>query len=330
VTLIRRAPEAFDGTLQALYEEAAAGILLESRIVEAFHQKLVSYLESADPLFLVRAVRGQQRGATTRNRHGWRLRATDNSPAWWIHAKLFMERSAVLDDFDRLIEAVPCHMFRIRLRDSINAAGWHVAHIFDAKDRNTAFDEWDRREVVKRMVRNIHPCNYFFFPHAEWRRYGGDPVVISFFYEKFAVRYSSVWAEFLVLADAKPVGRRDKAEGYRIRFEAAESPRSETAPKLLSAPNRRTDAGDRRDVVAHYRSARLTFKADVIEPLETDMRFRIDTPAASYVMTKREFYETFPRIPLSRSYREARVYSFPTPPERASRFRIAIEEESNS
>jgi len=328
--LIRRAPEAFEGTLQTLYEESAAAVLLESRIVEDFHWKLVSYLDSADPLFLVRAVRGQERGVTTRNRHGWRLRATDNSPAWWIHAKLFMERSAVLDDFDRLIEAVPCHMFRIRLRDSINAAGWHVAHIFDAKDRNTAFDEWDRGELVKRMVRNIHPCNYFFFPNGEWRRYGGDPVVISFFYEKFAARYSSVWAEFLALADAKPVARRDKAAGYQIHFNAAESPKRETAPTVSSASKRRTDASDRRDVVAQYRSARLTFKADVIEPLEADMTFRIDTPAASYVMTKREFYEAFPRIPLSRSYREARVYSFPTPPERASRFRIAIEEESNS
>jgi hypothetical protein len=67
----------------------------------------------------------------------------------------------------------------------------------------------------------------------------------------------------------------------------------------------------------------LTFKADVIEPLEMDTAFQIDTPDGSYVMTKRQFYEVFPRIPMSRSYRESRVYSFPSPPDRAVRFRIS-------
>ena len=188
MTRIPTAPAHFDGSLSELYEDWASKVLLPVSSVLAFHEELVTYLKSADPLFLTRMIRGQERGAIVRNREGHRLRATDNSPAWWIHSKLFQGLSTHDDGFSAFIESIPCHMFEIRLPESISSAGWHVAHIFDAKDRNTAYEQWNRTELVRRMVRNIHPCNYFYIPKIDWQRYGGDPVVVAFFYEKFAER----------------------------------------------------------------------------------------------------------------------------------------------
>ena len=215
MTRIPAAPEHFDGSLSELYEDWASKVLLPVSSVQAFHEELVTYLKSADPLFLTRMVRGQERGAIVRNREGHRLRATDNSPAWWIHSKLFQGLSTHANGFSAFIESIPCHMFESRLPESISSAGWHVAHIFDAKDRNTAYEQWDRAELVRRMVRNIHPCNYFYIPKVDWQRYGGDPVVVAFFYEKFAERYHTVWDGFMGLVDGSPRIPPANASEYR-------------------------------------------------------------------------------------------------------------------
>ena len=127
-------------------------------------------------------VSGLERGQTLRTEYGVQLRATDNSPAWWIHYQLFTGQFRQFTPFSSFLEAVPCHMFQVRLQENINQAGWHVAHIFDAKDRNVTFNRWDRNELVRRTARNIHPCNYFYIPKTDWQRHGGDPAVIAFFY----------------------------------------------------------------------------------------------------------------------------------------------------
>jgi hypothetical protein len=49
------------------------------------------------------------------------------------------------------------------------------------------------------------------------------------------------------------------------------------------------------------------------------------TDQGTFAMTKREFYETFPRVLESRSYRHDRIYHYPKPPQRALRFKIDFE-----
>ena len=95
-------------------------------------------------------------------------------------------------------------MFQMPKGENINLAGWHVAHIFDVKNGDVSFAAWDRTELVRRTVRNIHPCNYFFIPKQDWQRHGGDPSVISFFYDRLASRYSAIWPEFLRLVAGTP------------------------------------------------------------------------------------------------------------------------------
>lgn len=51
-----------------------------------------------------------------------------------------------------------------------------------------------------------------------------------------------------------------------------------------------------------YSRTRLCFRADEIEPLDWDDRFRIVTPDGTFEMTKRDFYRDFPNVVASASY----------------------------
>ena len=62
-----------------------------------------------------------------------------------------------------------------------------------------------------------------------------------------------------------------------------------------------------------YSFSRLCFKAGEIEPLEMDDTFCIIIKVGTFVMTKREFYETFPNVVKSKSYIQDRKYHYPTP-----------------
>lgn len=60
--------------------------------------------------------------------------------------------------------------------------------------------------------------------------------------------------------------------------------------------------------VPTYSRSRLTFLADVIEPLGWDDRFRVATPHGTFEFTKRAFYERFPKVVLTKSYKQDRIY----------------------
>jgi hypothetical protein len=70
-----------------------------------------------------------------------------------------------------------------------------------------------------------------------------------------------------------------------------------------------------------YESTRLLFKADVIERLRPNDRFRVETPEGVFEMTKAEFYRVFDNVVRSRSYRERGVYHYPVVPAKANPFR---------
>ena len=74
-----------------------------------------------------------------------------------------------------------------------NAAGWYVAHIYGVKDGVTDYRSWSRDELVKRFLRNVHPCNCFYVPLAVGHRYGEDPRVIAYVAARYERRYGKVW-----------------------------------------------------------------------------------------------------------------------------------------
>lgn len=96
------------------------------------------------------------------------------------------------------------HMFdvgkRLSLSVNINARGWHVAHLHDAKDGDTGYADWSRQDLIRRFIRNVHPCNFFYMPKLKPQIYGDGPNEKAFYYEVLSTRYASVWQEFTYLA----------------------------------------------------------------------------------------------------------------------------------
>jgi hypothetical protein len=219
-------------------------------------------------------------------------------------------------------------MFEVRLPVNINQAGWHVAHIFDAKDRNVAFQSWDRNELVRRTARNIHPCNYFYIPKTDWRRHGDNPTVIGFFYEKFKSLYQPIWEDFMLLVDGTPPYAKVGANEYRYSIPSSqEKQRSDLTKRenlLYVSQTKENPAKGMGECVVRYKYSRLCFKADVIEPLAWEDIFCVVTPQGTFAMTKREFYETFQNVIVSRSYKQNRIYKYPKIPNKAMQFKCDL------
>lgn len=315
------APDHFSGTVEELVTNHVLQNLIASRAVEVFHELVTDYLERSDPLFLIRAIGETVRGQIYDTNRGSRFKATDNAPAWWIHFALFHEIDLPAASFASIIETLPTHFFEVasQIPHSISSAGWHVAHIFPVKDRNTDYWDWDRKDLVRRCVRNIHPCNYFFIPKADWQLWGGNERLISYFARLYEAHYGSVWAEFLSLAraDSSALAKVSGPIAYHIGVPSL-APAATAFGQTAREP---LNEGNGVDVIA-YKSTRLAFKADVIEPLVPSARFRIITPVGTFEMSKAEFYSAFPRVVQSKSYNEGRLYHYPTVPGVAQRFRI--------
>jgi hypothetical protein len=321
-----RAPESFSGDLHELATSYVVPNLISPEEIADFHPKLVRYLDGRDPMFLIRAVSATTRGQIYRTKSGGRFKATDNAPAWWIHFALFQQIGLRAENFSEIIESVPTHFFEVaaQVPESISAAGWHVAHIFAVKDRDTDYRSWSNREMVRRCVRNIHPCNYFFVPKTDWQTWGGNERVIAYFAGLYQEFYGSVWTDFLSLSRADPSGLLKISGPVSYRIAAKEA----TAPTLHRVEQTDADsprAGDESIAVA-YTASRLSFKADLIEPLAPHGRFRIVTPSGTFEMSKAEFYSAFPNVVKSRSYKEGRLYHYPTLPSAVLRFRVASED----
>lgn len=308
-----QSPSAFDGTLQELVERVIAPTMLPSDEVFSFHRALVEYVRDPVPLFLVRAVARTERRHDYRTNDGHTLRATDNSPAWWVYGALAAGHRIAPDCMDSVIRSIPCHMFDVPKTSATVPAqtGWHIAHILNAKDRNTDFHRWSRQDLVRRCVRNLHPANYFLLPKSDWQRMGNDSSVVAFVASVFRLRYAEIWDEFAELAGFD----RDEWNGL-----AAEVPvRFPTAPP---EPKPLRDVPHVGRPAVTYRATRLLFKRDLIEPLGDSDRIRIETPVGVFELTKADFCREFAGVIASRSYHEGGVYHFPKPPRRAEQFRV--------
>jgi hypothetical protein len=315
-------PARFSGTLDEFYDHVLP-ILPSPEIVEYYHRILLDYCSSTDPLFLIRHVTGTVRREIYTTARGDRFRATDNAPAWWLHFTMFHERRISPNAFAAAVASAPTHFHDAlgQFPKSINAARWHVAHIFQVKDRNTDFARWGRNELIGRFIRNVHPCNYFFLALPEWRRYGGDERVIAFFANRYAERYHAVWSEFLTAARANASALGRVVGPVHYEYDPAE-PRVAATVHASDSNARSSSANEElQAIAASYRSTRLLFKAAVIEPLESSQAFQVITPEGTFTMTKADFHRVFPNVVKSRSYREAGVDHYRTAPAAALEFR---------
>ena len=306
-------PSRFDGTIEEFFARVIEPTLLPVEQVVAFHRALVEYLAGSEPLFLVRALTRTERRLDHRTDAGDTFRATDNSPSWWVYGALAAGHQVAPGCMDAVMRGIPCHMFDVpRVSAAVpSASGWHVAHILNAKDRDTAYRGWSREELVRRCMRNLHPVNYFLLPKVDWQRLGNDPGIVGYVGGVFRERYGEVWEEFRRLAGGAVALGASAYAGVRVTLggESAPTMRAEVASAAASDGPAVT-----------YRASRLTFKRDLIEPLAGSARFRVETPDGVFEMTKAEFQQVFANVVASRSYQEGGVYHSPRIPLRAQQY----------
>lgn len=230
-----------------------------------------------------------------------------------------------------VVSTMPCHMFDVAKTSAPTAseAGWHIAHVFDVKNRDTDWPNWNRREVIARFIRNIHPANHFLLPKTDWQRWGADTRVIGYFAALYRDRYAEIWNEFVALSG----GNVDSLEW--ITGDIQYSYGSDAAPTIVAStssparvPTERASVsppqprGRVSPAAVEYRAHRLLFKRTVIEQLGENEAFRVVTPLGAFQMTKAQFYQTFANVVASASYQVGGVYHYQTPPRRAEEFRV--------
>jgi len=211
---MHRCPPHFSSTLaDFVNQHVKPNLLCENKVAE-FHNGLMKYIKSNDVIYILR-----QMGETVRFRigidekiystnGGLELKDYDNFPAWWIHFLIFHGyKFNPRNKFKKLIDDIPTHFFSSpgpsianRRYGTINAYGYHVAHIYNVKDGNIDYRNYSKQEMIKRFVRNIHPLNYFYIAKGQWRKYGETKEVRSSFVNLFSFKYRDVWDEFIKLA----------------------------------------------------------------------------------------------------------------------------------
>jgi len=121
-----RSPAAFDGPLEELIEQYILPDLPTASVVAAFHHAFAEYIAHSDALFLLRAVSGTARRVTYRTNDGTRFRATDNAPAWWVHAMLAQGYEIAMGAFGDVVKSCQTTfsmLHRVPLRQLMLQAG---------------------------------------------------------------------------------------------------------------------------------------------------------------------------------------------------------------
>jgi hypothetical protein len=322
---IAPSPVSFRGTLDELYAKYILPVMPSPETVRYYHALLRDYCRDESPLFLLRQVPGVERRIVHQSPSGLRYMWTDNSPAWFFHYLLFNDFLIEPESFATLVEATPSHFHDVAklLPNSISGAGWYVAHIYRVKDGDTNYAAWGKSDLVRRFIRNVHPCNHFYVPKGEGRRLGEADRIIAQFAHWNAQRYAAVWLEFLALAQATPLPRDEHTKDIDCSFApGATSAAASSPPPIASTAKSGAGTGDVPKVTYTY--YRFGFKRREIEPLGDDDAFRMVTPVGTFQMTKAQFYATFPGVIRSRDYQGRGEYNWPKLPRIAGQFKVDV------
>ncbi|WNG17107.1 hypothetical protein [Cystobacter fuscus] len=240
-------PSRYNGPFDVFFEQFIEPNLPAPEVVLELHADLRRYVEELDPIFFLREISGVERLRRSGNlfppqvASGGRVAFTDNSPQWALHALAYRNALPQGSGFsDWLRRRMPCHMFDVRrdeIGETLNDSGWHAAHIFEVKNGDTTWRSWGSDELVRRFVRNVHPCNLLLLPKSDWQRLGRQADLLAFAVNRYRERYGSVLDEALAwMGAATP----ESGSVPSIRYEAVA-----TAPN--AAPNtlvlRETAAG---------------------------------------------------------------------------------------
>ena len=311
----------YERPFEQYVEEQLEPLLPREDVILSFHRALMRYVDGPDPLFIVRLVKGLKRDQVVSTDDGTRLLPSDNAPAWWWHMKMFHGTVVSTENFPEFVRNTPTHLFAVSRYPTVNKAGWHVAHILPAKDGNVKWKSWTRAEAKRRFVRNVHPLNLFYVPGTKSEKVGEDPELIGYVAWTYAERWPTIWKEFTAVAGTPELqpNARDRPLGV-----PASPPVTPEAPATEDVRGVRSESGrTRARRVVTWKSSRLKFYRDRIEPLDSRDRFRVETPDGSFEMTKSDFHCVFSSVVESKSYRDHGWYGYPKLPKKALRFRVS-------
>lgn len=194
--LLKKCPSEFSGDFKDFFERFVEPNLPSVERVRLFDRLISEYLNAASPAYMVRMVRGMNRENVFSNIHHDRILGADNSPGIWLHAVLCGSQP-ISENAVELFERVPRHMFRIPKIENLRGAGYHLAHIISAKNGDTRWETWNKKELERRFLLNVHPCNLFLVAKADWRKNGGRSDIIDWIKSAYLERYGDLYASFV-------------------------------------------------------------------------------------------------------------------------------------
>jgi hypothetical protein len=188
------APGSFEGSFSNFFARWVEPNLPSPLAVAEFDAQFRDYLEGPDPLYILRKLPRQKRGELCVTNQGARILPADNSPGWWLHARLISAGDH--PDAVTLFDRIPTHFFKASGLSTLNGAGFHLAHVIDVSDGNSRWEDWDRSEAAIRMLRNLHPCNWFLLAKPDWRTAGANPAIIAWVEYTYAKLYGEAFKAF--------------------------------------------------------------------------------------------------------------------------------------
>jgi len=300
------------GELGFLWAVADACPLIEDATRIAWDNLLKEWLDDSSLPLLIR-LSSLARGSVVVNTSGREIVPTDNSPAQWTCSLATSGKVPTLSEIRERFAAdkIPVAFAHKKAEEgqqkyhcilgkhSVNAAGWKLCHI-KRVGLNTSLHVKDQDiNTLKRAFFDfLSPSNYFLLP----KRWGG----------------LGETGEFL---EGYLKGRDQNNATVGIAGAEKHDPN-------LPSSQAQGDFGCQPGACPHgcvvkYKYSRICFKRGIIEPLDLDAKFCIETKKhGTFVMSKRRFQEAFPSILKSKSWKQKGLYHSNPPPPQAEQFRI--------
>lgn len=248
---LKAAPASFNGSFADFFDAHVIPNLPPVERVNAFDKLLRAHFARTDPCYIVRKVRGLDRRTTHVNDHQLTLLAGDNSPGWYIHALLASD-VPLPQSPESFFEIIPRHFHDARLRADLSKAGFHLAHLTNANNRDIEWRTWPREEAERRMTLNLHPWNWCLLAKSQWRKHGGRADILAFIDRAYAKYYGTKYTAWRLKFPIAASGERNPNYAYssdaerpiKLSHAAARLPRTPGAERLLNRPTIRRDWSD--------------------------------------------------------------------------------------
>lgn len=316
---MKECPSEFNGDFGVFYRDFIEPNLPSVERVRLFDRLICEYLASGKPAYIVRMVRSMNREDVFGSIHHNRIFGSDNSPGIWLHAILCGQEPISENAID-LFESVPRHMFRIPKIENLRSAGYHLAHVLSAKNGDTNWQAWTRKELERRFLLNVHPCNLFLVAKADWRKNGGRPDIIDWIKSAYHQRYGDLYESFVerVIGSRQTVSSEELTVAYRY---------SHVPNGKLDSPHMPTKRNSRRTSMRKLgiKDQTLPLNRVFVRERLIGLEAKLDLNAAGrrYLVphdTLWDWVETETNVRNTRSWSEHGYYHWPKPSARMLKF----------